>query len=68
MQQNLSKFTIYTIASKDKLVTASNNKGATKFTEAHPWTTGYDLWSKADHVGEAMPVVFADAGECGPLL
>src|ERR1035438_5855614 len=68
MRQTLNKFTIYTIVRKNRLAKALGRKKDTEFSEAHPWTTGYDLWSKADAAGEAMPVVFADAADCSLLL
>jgi hypothetical protein len=68
MQQVLFGFSIYTIAHPDKLAKAASRKGATKFSEAKPWMTRYDLWSKASAAGEAMTVVFADATDCSRLL
>jgi hypothetical protein len=68
MQQVLFEFSIYTIAHRDKLAKAASRSGATKFSEARAWKTGYDLWGKAKAAGAVMPVVFADAADCSRLL
>jgi hypothetical protein len=68
MQWELFEFSVYTIAHPGKLAKAASRSGATNFSEAKPWTTGYHLLAKAKAADEVLPVVFADATDCSRLL
>ena len=68
MSPQLSEFSIYTIAHRDKLAAAATRNGMSSFTENSRWTTGERLWKAARAAGVDMPVVLGDAADCSSLL